>query len=179
MRHSSLLNPSLTKWYTTDNVFFLRTKSRCDIFHCTDWLSPYIKHGLLIGMPICLNFIRKPLRYSHNDFIARNSLPKELVLQAVWCLEYQYIGALLSITINPVRDLLVTLSPAKSASTNALPNYSLPKGCGTVRWYHLTCITIVLFPFSSWECLHINFQIAGVKDHATVVMPFQIHKNIE
>ena len=46
------------------------------------------------------------------DFKAINSEPNEDVLQLVCFFEYQEIGAEFSITIKPVLDLLVMLSPA-------------------------------------------------------------------
>ena len=57
--------------------------------------------------------------YSQACFIAMNSEPKELVSIVVCFLEVQYIGALLTKIINPVRERLLVVSPVWSESTKA------------------------------------------------------------
>ena len=71
-------------------------------------------------MPIILNLYLSPFKYSQHCFIAINSLPNELVSKEDCFFKNQYKGALLIITRNPVLDLLIKLSPTKSALTKAL-----------------------------------------------------------
>ena len=89
-----------------------------------------MKQGLLTGMSSILNLYLSTFKYSQHYFIAINSLPNELLSIEDCFLENQYKGALLTITRNPVLDLLIKLSYAKSVSTKALIINSLPIGFG-------------------------------------------------
>jgi len=91
-------------------------------FVSTDWLSPKIKHGSDTGIPIIQSLNRNPRRYSQACFIAKNSLPNELVSIVVCLFECQWIGAQFKYTINPVLGFRVNFLPAKSASTYVAPN---------------------------------------------------------
>ena len=112
VRHSSFAVPSRTKWKAIEEDFFFNVECGMVVFARTDLLLPKINVGSLTGMPIIRSLYLRPLTYSQHCFMATNSDPKELVSRDVWCFENQYIGAELRKTMKPVRDHLVTVSPA-------------------------------------------------------------------
>ena len=85
-----------------------------------------------MGMPIILSMYLKPNGYSQHCLIATNSLPSELLYDDFCFLDSQKTGAPVRYTINPVLDLLVTLSPAKSASNKVRIINSFPIALGAL-----------------------------------------------
>ncbi len=102
--HSSLAQPSLTKWYAMALDFYFKVDAGAEVLAKTDWLSPNTKAGSSTVIPNIHNLKRKPRMYLVACFIATNSLLKVLVSQVPCFFELQYIGELLKKTIKPVRE---------------------------------------------------------------------------
>ncbi len=118
--HSSLAQPSLTKWYAMALDFFFKVDARAEVLAKKDWLSPNTKADSSTVIPNIHNLKRKPRTYSVACFIATNLLPKVLVSQDPCFFELQYIGKLFKKTIKPVGEQRVIKSPAWSLSTYTL-----------------------------------------------------------
>jgi len=86
----------------------------------TDLLSQKTFAGPSIGIPNVHNLYLIASNISTIICIAMNSEPKVEDSTVDWALENQVMGAQLRKIIIPVCEHLVTLSPAWSASTNAL-----------------------------------------------------------
>jgi len=123
-------------------LFFFSTDSGILVFFTTDMLSAITLAGPSRGTPIILSLYLSPSVISSTAvFIAINSEPKDDVSILPCFLLYQMIGALLTKIITPVLDLLVTVSPAWSESTNTLRWTGSPRGSGisggTMSWASL------------------------------------------
>lgn len=116
--------------YDTLEVFFFIMEFGTEVFQRTDWLSPKIKDGFCTIIPVILNLYRRLRRYSQHCTHCHEFTTKRLVSREDCFLENQKIGTPLRYTTNPVLDLWVRLTPAKSSSTKAQIVNSFPIAIG-------------------------------------------------
>ena len=120
VQHSSLANPSQTKWYAVEKDLFFNTDNGLVQLDNTELLSVYGYVGKSHIIPIILCLYCIPHMNSKHCLVSIKSDTKVIFLMLVCFLEFQYIGVFFKQTKNPVFCHLVTESPTQSESMKAL-----------------------------------------------------------
>ena len=116
----------LTKWYKIELCFLFNVDSNSELLSTTLLLSFKILDSLSMGIPHIINLSLNDMICSTHVSNYINSLPNMLDSTVACLLLYQIIGARITNMIYPVWDLLVFLSDAWYASTNAVTSTNLP-----------------------------------------------------